>query len=295
MRRMFRLLLAMAAVGLLGGMVLAYSAGASPWAQTPGLSVEMKAEASEFRVVYSITLVNKGTSAVADIFVAGQIPAGARFVETVATPTGCGFKAVEGSDAVFLCSQVAADASLGPISYKVSVSGREAGPAHAWVSWKSPSDGNAMSPEVGWQDVTMNLPKRGCTDCHYLRDAATGAATIAYEAKARGGPNHPETGPGTALPWDTKVETCLGCHAPGKGERENMGVVAPKMLRDIVHPVHMNSPSWSATGNYKGNCFTCHNVDGQGRFTLLGEKLDKDFRGIPKTSPVQGILPSEGR
>lgn len=294
MKRTRKLLLMLAAVGLLGGMVLAYSAAASPWAQTPGLSVEMKAEASEFRVVYSITLANKSTSAVANIFVAGQIPAGATFVETVATPTGCGFKAVEDGNAVFLCSQVAAGASLGPISYKVSVSGREAGPAHAWVSWKSPSDGSALSPDVAWQDITLNLPKRGCTDCHYLRDATTGAATIAYEAKVRGGPNHPKTGPGTALPWDTKVETCLGCHAPGKGERENMGVVAPKMLRDIVHPVHMNSPSWSATGTYKGNCFTCHNVDGQGRFVLLGEKLDKDFRGIPKTTPVKGIPPSEG-
>ncbi len=104
----------------------------------------------------------------------------------------------------------------------------------------------------------------------------------------RGGPNHPK------LDFDTTVETCLGCHAPGKGERENMGVVAPKMLRDIVHPVHMNTPSWRQDGTYKGNCFTCHNIDGQGRFTLLGVKLEKDFRGIPKTTPVQGILPSEG-
>ena len=136
--------------------------------------------------------------------------------------------------------------------------------------------------------MTLNLPKRGCTDCHYLRDATTGGVTIAYEAMTRGGPNHPK------LDFDTTVETCLGCHAPGKGERENMGVVAPKMLRDIVHPVHMNTPSWRQDGTYKGNCFTCHNIDGQGRFTLLGVKLEKDFRGIPKTTPVQGILPSEG-
>lgn len=286
MKRTRKLLLMLAAVGLLGGMVLAYSAAASPWAQTPGLSVEMKAEASEFRVVYSITLANKSTSAVGNIFVAGQIPAGATFVETVATPTGCGFKAVEDGNAVFLCSQVAAGASLGPISYKVSVSGREAGPAHAWVSWKSPSDGSALSPDVGWQDITLNLPKRGCTDCHALRDPNTGAVTIAYESKVRGGPNHPK------IPFEATVETCLGCHKPGTGDRKDMGSVAPKMLRDIVHPAHMNSPSF--IGTYKGNCFTCHNVDGQGRFVLLGEKLDKDFRGIPKTTPVKGIPPSEG-
>ena len=131
---------------------------------------------------------------------------------------------------------------------------------------------------------------------------ATGRASIPYirALKRKAGPQtytvvlqDPKTGPGTALPWDTKVETCLGCHAPGTGERENMGVVAPKMLRDIVHPVHLNSPSWRQDGTYKGNCFTCHNIDGQGRFTLLGEKLDKDFRGIPKNVPVPGIPPSE--
>lgn len=270
-------------------MALAYGMGvaASPWAQTPGLAVAMKAEASEFRVVYSITLSNSSSSAVGNIFVAGQIPAGASFVEAVAAPAGCGFKAVESGNATWLCSQVAANSSLGPISYKVSVSGKEAGPAHAWAGWKSPSEGNAMSADVGWSDVALNLPKRGCTDCHYLRDPNTGAATIAYEAKVRGGPNHP------TVDYSWGVETCLGCHAPGTGEREGMGVVAPKMLRDIVHPVHMNSPSWRQDGNYKGNCFTCHNIDGQGRFTLLGVKLEKDFRGIPKTTPVQGILPSE--
>ena len=274
-------------VAVLMGLMYVLGAAASPWAQTPGLSVDMKGEANEFRVTYSITLANKSTSAVGNIFVAGQIPAGASFVETVATPAGCGFKAVEDGNAVFLCSQVGAGGSMGPISYKVSVSGKDAGPAHAWVSWKSPSEGNAMSADVPWTALTMNLPKRGCTDCHVLRDPNTGGVTIAYEAMTRGGPNHPK------LDFDTPVTTCLGCHAPGTGERENMGVVAPKMLRDIVHPAHMNSPSWRQDGTYKGNCFTCHNVDGQGRFTLLGVKLDKDFRGIPKTTPVQGILPSE--
>ena len=236
------LLPGVAALALLLGLVYAIGAAASPWAQTPGLSVDMKAEASEFRVVYSIMLVNKSTSAVANIFVAGQIPAGATFVETVASPTGCGFKAVESGNATWLCSQVAANSSVGPISYKVSVSGKDAGPAHAWVGWKSPSDGSAMSPDVGWTDITLNLPKRGCTDCHYLRDPNTGGVTIAYEAMTRGGPNHPK------LDFNVGVETCLGCHAPGKGERENMGVVAPKMLRDIVHPVHMNTPSWRQDG-----------------------------------------------
>lgn len=273
-------------ITILLALAFVVGAAASPWAQTPGLSAEMTAQASEFRVVYSITLKNSSSSAVGDIFVAGQIPLGASFVEATATPAGCAFKAVEDGNAVWLCNQVAANGKLGPLSYKVSVSGKDAGPAHAWISWKSPSEGNTITTDVTWDLITLNLPKRGCTDCHTLRDTTTGAVTIAYESKVRGGPNHPK------IDFEATVETCLTCHAPGTGDRENMGVVAPKMLRDIVHPAHMNSPSF--TGTYKGNCFTCHNVDGQGRFTLLGTKLDKDFRGIPKSVPVQGILPSEG-
>lgn len=275
------------ALVLLLALAFVVGAAASPWAQAPGLSAVLKAEASEFRVVYSITLTNSSSSAISNIFVAGQIPSGASFVEAAAVPGGCGFRNVEDGNATFICSQVPANGSLGPISYRVSVSGRDAGPAHAWIGWKTPSEGSTITDDISWGQITLNLPKRGCTDCHYLRDPATGAATIAYESKVRGGPNHP------SIPFEAEVTVCLGCHAPGTGERENMGVVAPKMLRDIVHPVHMNSPSWSPTGTYKGNCFTCHNVDGQGRFTLLGVKLDKDFRGIPKTTPVQGILPSE--
>lgn len=268
------------------GLAFVVGAAASPWAQTPGLTASMTAEASEFRVVYSITLTNSSSSAIANIFVAGQIPSGASFVEATATPAGCAFKAAEAGNATWLCNQVAANSSLGPLSYKVSVAERTAGAAHAWVSWKSPSEGNTVSADVAFSDVVLGaLPKRGCKDCHVLRDANTGAVTIAYEALHRGGPNHPQ------IAFDTTVQQCLGCHAPGTGERENMGVVAPKMLRDIVHPVHLNSPGF--LGTYKGNCFSCHNIDGQGRFTLLYDKLEKDFRGIPKTTPVQGIPPSQ--
>lgn len=246
----------------------------------------MTATASEFRIVYSITLVNNGTSDAGDIYLAGKVPEASRFMEVTATPSGSWTLGQQGDVVVWLVDKVPAKGKVGPFSYKVAPSLRYFGGAHAWVRWKAPSEGSTVSATVVQEAVVKDLPKRGCPDCHYLRDPATKAVTIAYEAEQRGGPNHPQ------YPADTTVATCLNCHAPGTGAREGMGVVAPKMLRDIVHPVHLNSPSFTTT--YKGNCFTCHNVDGQGRFVLLGEKLPTDFRGIP-SEPVQGIPPSEGR
>ncbi|MBI2907403.1 MAG: hypothetical protein HYX92_07100 [Chloroflexi bacterium] len=251
------------------------------------LSVQIKATSSEFRVTYEITLVNDTTSDIGDVYVSGTIPESARFMEVVATPAGSTSLGKVDNVAAWVVSKVPAKGKVGPLSYKVAPSERFFGEAHAWVHWKSPMDGTAASDSIFQGDVVLDLPKRGCTSCHVLRDTTTGAVTIAYEAKVRGGPNHP------VLAFDTTVEGCLQCHKPGAGDRKDMGAVAPKMLRDIVHPAHMNSPSF--IGTYKGNCFTCHNVNGDGTFTLLGEKLKTDFRGIPEESPVKGIPPSQRR
>ena len=249
------------------------------------LSVSMEAISAEFRTTYNITLNNTSTSRVGDVYLAGRVPAGANFVEATNTPAGTGFLGRQGDIVAWSVPEVQAGTKLGPFGYKVSVSGRTAGSANAWASWKTPSTGSVLSNDVAFSEVVVDGPKRGCTACHVLRDQNTGSVTIAYEAMLRGGPNHPK------LDFGTTVDQCLACHAPGTGERENMGVVAPKMLRDIVHPVHLNSPGFTTT--YKGNCFTCQNVDGAGRFTLLGSKLSTDFRGIPKSSPVNGLLPSQ--
>lgn len=285
-KRFFSALVALA----LAGTGIWWVGAGRLWAQQgdPSIEAQMTATASEFRIVYSITLVNSGTSDAGDIYLAGKVPEASRFMEVTATPPGVAALGQQGDVVVWLVSKVPAQGKVGPFSYKVAPSERYFGGAHAWVRWKTPSEGIATSSIVEQEAVVKDLPKRGCPDCHYLRDPATKAVTIAYEAKVRGGPNHPE------YPAETTVDTCLTCHAPGTGAREGMGVVAPKMLRDIVHPVHLNSPSWRQDGTYKGNCFTCHNVDGRGRFVLLGEKLDTDFRGIPR-EPVKGIPPSEGR
>ena len=278
---------------VIGGLLIAGAAfvllrtssvGADP--DEAALKLDLAATASEFRITYETKITNTSSSPVRDIFLSVAMPTGTSFVEVTGTPAGASALGLrDRKEVAWLIPSIGPGATVGPFGFKVSVAEKEPGPVQAWARWTSPKEGTAISSEANAAGITIDLPKRGCPDCHSLRDASTGAVTIAYEAIHRGGPNHPK------LPFDTKVETCLGCHKPGTGERENMGAVAPKMLRDIVHPAHLNSPSF--TGTYKGNCFTCHNVDGNGSFTLLGDKLDKDFRGIPKTVPVPGIPPSE--
>lgn len=144
------------------------------------------------------------------------------------------------------------------------------------------------------QFPALDQVRRGCPACHVLVNPATGQFTLPYEAqeraKARGG-KHPEVAPdGTSLAvtQEVNVRTCLLCHAAGTGDRAGRGVVAPLMLRDIVHPAHMSSQYFKL--HYGGNCFTCHNVNGKGEWELLTEKVDVNEKGVPNDEliPIPG-------
>lgn len=152
----------------------------------------------------------------------------------------------------------------------------------------------ALVEGIQWPGVEESL--RGCPACHVLVDPETGAYTLAYEAheraEARGG-EHPSVAPdGTAIgPMDeVNVQTCLQCHAPGTGAREGKGVIAPWALRDIVHPAHMGSQYFKL--HYGGGCFTCHNVNGEGEFEVLTEKVDVNEKGVPNPDalPIPGSI-----
>jgi len=129
-----------------------------------------------------------------------------------------------------------------------------------------------------------------------LVDPETGQYTLPYEAHERAearGREHPEVAlDGTSLaPTESvNVTTCLSCHAPGTGEREGMGVVAPLSLRDIVHPAHMGSQYFKL--HYGGNCFTCHNVNGEGHWELLTEAVETNEKGVPDPEklPIPGAI-----
>ena len=137
---------------------------------------------------------------------------------------------------------------------------------------------------------------RGCPSCHVLVDPEAGNYTLPFEAHERSearGEEHPEVAPdGTSLAptEEVNVTTCLLCHAPGKGGREGMGVIAPLSLRDIVHPAHMSSQYWKL--HYGGNCFTCHNINGEGEFELLTEAVEVNEKGVPDDEklPIPGAI-----
>lgn len=137
--------------------------------------------------------------------------------------------------------------------------------------------------------------RRGCPSCH------VGNYTLQAEAHERAearGQEHPDIAPdGTSLAVDAdpvNVSTCLSCHAPGTGDREGKGLMAPLSLRDIVHPAHLGSQTFKV--HYGGNCFTCHNVNGEGTFELLSQAVDSNEKGVPNPDklPIPGALqPSE--
>ncbi len=144
----------------------------------------------------------------------------------------------------------------------------------------------------------LDQQRRGCPACHTVTDKTTGAYSLAYEAAERvkaQGRTHPTTAPdGTSIKPtdDVNVTVCLQCHKPGTGDRQNKGAIAPLMLRDIVHPAHMGSQTFKL--HYGGQCITCHNIDGQGNWTILTQKVDVNDKGVPNPSaiPIPGAIPA---
>jgi hypothetical protein len=145
-----------------------------------------------------------------------------------------------------------------------------------------------LSTELAFPIERSIEPRRGCPACHTLIDNATGKYTLAYEAREatlKLNSTHPAF---TNPTDDPNVTECLTCHASGTGDRAGKGVVAPISLRDIVHPAHMTSQTFKL--HYGGNCFTCHNVNGEGEFTLLTQKVNTNDKGIPNLDqlPIPG-------
>lgn len=118
-------------------------------------------------------------------------------------------------------------------------------------------------------------PRRGCTACH-VQIAADGRYSLAWEAQNAVqalGRTHPPLPNG----FKSTEKDCLICHA--SQPTGDAGVAAPISLRAIVHPVHMFSDIFAS--EFHGNCFSCHDVDGSGKFLVLPDKVNVDSLGIP--------------
>lgn len=118
-------------------------------------------------------------------------------------------------------------------------------------------------------------PRRGCTACH-VQIAPDGRYSLAWEAanavKALG-----RTHPALANGFKTTEQDCLTCHA--SQATGDAGVGAPLSLRAIVHPVHMFSTIFAS--EFRGNCFSCHDVDGAGKFMVIVDKMNVNDLGVP--------------
>jgi cytochrome c2 len=122
------------------------------------------------------------------------------------------------------------------------------------------------------RDNRVEHVNRGCPSCHNVRqlgpqqtlDLRLGAVVNRMEG-------HPQ------VPVDSAYTDCKECHRPG-GRSEFM-------LRTLVHPIHLNSAIFLE--NYRGNCFTCHDVNAEGKFKVLGKPLEVNERGIPTHSPFE--------
>jgi len=156
---------------------------------------------------------------------------------------------------------------------------------------------DAASRLAGIQFPALDEVRRGCPACHTLVDAETGRYTLPFEAHERAearGSEHPSVAPsGTSITPtdDVSVTVCLECHAAGTGDRAARGVIAPLSLRDIVHPAHMSSQYFKL--HFGGNCFTCHNVNGEGDWELLTQRVDVNDKGVPNPDlmPIPGAEP----
>lgn len=142
---------------------------------------------------------------------------------------------------------------------------------------------------------------RGCPACHPTEagdpsappftpgrpdPARDNAPTFGLKWEAMGGDaTSPRFLLHKTLPGTATITTCLGCHAAGTGEQN--GNVAPIGLRTIVHPAHLNSGIF--IGEFRGNCFTCHEVTNSGKFDILTQAVTTNAQGIPETIPTPGL------
>ncbi|MBI4498863.1 MAG: hypothetical protein HY689_13305 [Chloroflexi bacterium] len=142
----------LAVVGSLGGV----QAGLGPPLpqEQPAVRVRMEARRAAATITSTFTIVNGTDAEVREVYIAGKVPAGTDFAGVVATPEGSGFRGFEAAGtslqaAVWLAERIPAHSSLGPFTYRVTLTGDAVTAAsQVWVRWQAPSEGTVVSPLV---------------------------------------------------------------------------------------------------------------------------------------------------
>jgi hypothetical protein len=132
--------------------------------------------------------------------------------------------------------------------------------------------------------MTPEQMSRGCTSCH-AQVAPDGRYLLAWEAENANPGAHPfaptDDIPLYDDPANTGAVACMDCH---RSNAAGTAVGALHSMRDIVHPVHMNSGVF--LGEFNGNCFNCHNVSFDGTFQVLPEAIEASENGVPTEVPI---------
>ncbi len=150
---------------------------------------------------------------------------------------------------------------------------------------------NVLAKQLAFPIEAEVEPRRGCPACHTLVNTTSGQFTLAYEAHVATAARN-RTHPAFQPTDNPNVTECFACHAPGTGDRAGKGTVAPLALRDIVHPAHLGSQIFKY--ELGGSCFSCHNVDGEGNWLILSQKVDTNDKGVPNPDnlPIPGAIPA---
>jgi len=149
---------------------------------------------------------------------------------------------------------------------------------------------------------------RGCPACHVLEAATPNPATpyapgqpdparnnaprygLKWEAMG-GDATDPRFALHGALADSAGIAVCLGCHGAGAGAQDGVMAAAPS-LRVIVHPAHEFSGIF--TSEFRGNCFSCHEITNNGEYGILSQAVTVTAAGVPETLPPPGILEPTG-
>lgn len=165
--------------------------------------------------IYSVTLKNVGSAPLQDIFVAVSVPQGSVFQRALDTPTGSWFRGYEGAgtnlqSAVWLVNRIPANSTLGPFTYVTDKGSATDLRARAYVHYRLPGDGTAVSPDVELLPTAASVTQAGstlhethvknlglsCNTCH-------GAAAASF------------SDPLASVTNPVDKDACLGCHSAG--------------------------------------------------------------------------------
>ncbi|MBI2909542.1 MAG: hypothetical protein HYX92_18010 [Chloroflexi bacterium] len=112
------------------------------------LTVSISGASADGTVTYSVVVSNPSDQPVADIYVAGSVPAGATFSAATNTPGSAGFFSSEGGSAAWLVGAIPARGTVGPFAYRVNRGSATDLSVVGFVHWLQPNDGNALSSKV---------------------------------------------------------------------------------------------------------------------------------------------------